>query len=597
MAPMTTPREFGSLHRRGQVWIFTAVACFIGLSVRLIYIQTEMGPHLRAYRDDQQTMSIRLEARRGLILDTQGRILAGSETTSSIYVDPALISDVDQVSSQLAPILGLAPKEISESINIRRHKRFVRLAREASSAQADAVRALSHPGVGVMPEAHRTYPHGSLLAHVLGFVNIDGAGLEGLELQYDTLLGGQPGGYETECDNRRRPIRSTAAGVRHPVDGRHLVLTIDLVIQAFMEEAIKNAAEEFRAESAVGIAISPASGDVLAMACYPTFDSNHIAEYPAEVRRNRCLTDPVEPGSCFKPFILAAALAERVARLDEYVDCGDGVWSFDRRVLHDTHANGRITFEEVLIKSSNIGMGHLGTRLGNNRLYGYLRDFGYGKPTGIDLPGENGGIVFPIKRWSAYSKTSIPMGQEIAVTPIQLVSAFAALANGGELLQPRIVRAALDPVSPAPLGEMAKAKSRRVIPEPIALAVAQGVMVRLVNETHHKVQLAQYQALGKTGTAQIPRCNRRGYEPDAYLSSFLGAAPAHDPQIAVLIMVRKPKKSLGYYGGTVAGPAVRNVLAQTLAYWNVPPDDEKQVRLTLGLTNEPDGRKDSPGGV
>ncbi|MCH8964149.1 MAG: penicillin-binding protein 2 [Planctomycetes bacterium] len=333
----------------------------------------------------------------------------------------------------------------------------------------------------------------------------------------------------------------------------------------------------------MGIVMSPRDGDVIAMAGYPTFDPNYHSESPSAHKRNRCLTDPVEPGSCFKPLIMSAALSEGVARLDETVDCGSGVWFFGSRRMRDTHANGKLTFEDVLVKSSNIGMGHIGTRLGNKALYEYVRAYGFGARTGISLPGESAGILAPLRKWSSYSKTSIPIGQELAVTPIQLATAFAALVNGGTLRPPRLVRMVLDSAGKQTTPDHQPRPPRQVVPREVADAVAKQALVRMVNESPHDIKLAKYQVLGKTGTAQVPYRNRRGYEPDAYIGSFLGAAPAHDPVVSVIVMIRKPKRSLGYYGGKVAGPAVREIIQKTLAYWDIPPDRDPASLATLAM--------------
>ncbi len=533
-----------------------------------------MRPSLIAYRDAQQTRTIAIPARRGLILDRQGRILAGSEDRPSVYVDPGLLEDEElrTVCDALAPVLQTNTSELHQKIEKRSESRFVWLARRMTSEQGQAIEALRLPGVGLVNEPFRYYPNGSLAAHVLGFVNSDGQGLEGVELQYNNNLSGKAGRYATTCDVHRRPLWNTEEDVVEPLDGNHLVLTLDIVIQGFLEEAMEKAVEKYSAESAVGVVMNPQTGAVLAMGCFPTFDLNRYQDFPANVRRNRCLTDPVEPGSCFKPFIMSGALAEKVANLDEPIFCGNGTASFPHRVLRDAHPYGTLTVEEILVKSSNIGMAHLGMRLGNQRLHKYLDAYGFGHKTGIDLPGEDRGIVLPLKKWSQLSTTSVPMGQEIAITPIQLATGLSALSNNGEYRRPFVVQKILDPVGEETSPNGATNVIRQTVAKDVARSVAQRAMVRMVNDSPHDVKLAQYQVLGKTGTAQIPRYGHHGYEPDAYVSTFMGAAPAENPQVAVIIMVRRPKKSIGYYGGMVSGPAVKEVLFKTLTYLDVPPD-------------------------
>ncbi|MCH8053353.1 MAG: penicillin-binding protein 2 [Planctomycetes bacterium] len=572
-----------STNRWGHVCVGIVVLCFAGLSGRLVYLQTAARPRALSHRDRQQTRQVDLHAQRGSIFDTRGRLLAASEPQPSVFGDPQRIKDIGHAASQLAAILGTSRDRLIERIERRRHTRFVWLARKVSPGEAQAVRALDLAGIGIKDESHRFYPNGPALAHVLGFVNIDGVGLEGLELQFNDLLTGEPAAQYAWCDLRRRPIWTKSESSTAPTHGDNLVLTIDLVIQRYVEEALEHAVTQFQAESAVGIVMSPRDGDVIAMAGYPTFDPNYHREYPSAHKRNRCLTDPVEPGSCFKPLIMSAALSEGVARLDETVDCGSGVWFFGSRRMRDTHANGKLTFEDVLIKSSNIGMGHIGTRLGNKALYEYVRAYGFGARTGISLPGESAGILAPVRKWSSYSKTSIPIGQELAVTPIQLATAFAALVNGGTLRPPRLVRMVLDSAGKQNTPDHQPGPPRQVVPPEVADAVAKQALVRMVNASPHDIKLAKYQVLGKTGTAQVPYRNRRGYEPDAFLGSFLGAAPAHDPVVSVLVMIRKPKRSLGYYGGTVAGPAVREIIQKTLAYWDITPDRDPSSVAMLAM--------------
>ena len=572
-----------STNRWGHVCVGIVVLCFAGLSGRLVYLQTAARPRALSHRDRQQTRRVDLHAQRGSIFDTRGRLLAASEPQPSVFGDPQRIKDIGHAASQLAAILGTSRDRLIERIERRRHTRFVWLARKVSPGEAQAVRALDLAGIGIKDESHRFYPNGPALAHVLGFVNIDGVGLEGLELQFNDLLTGESAAQYAWCDLRRRPIWTKSESSTAPTHGENLVLTIDLVIQRYVEEALEHAVTQFQAESGVGIVMSPRDGDVIAMAGYPTFDPNYHREYPSAHKRNRCLTDPVEPGSCFKPLIMSAALSEGVARLDETVDCGKGVWFFGSRRMRDTHANGKLTFEDVLVKSSNIGMGHIGTRLGNKALYEYVRAYGFGARTGISLPGESAGILAPLRKWSSYSKTSIPIGQELAVTPIQLATAFAALVNGGTLRPPRLVRMVLDSAGKQTTPDHQPRPPRQVVPPEVADAVAKQALVRMVNASPHDIKLAKYQVLGKTGTAQVPCRNRRGYEPDAFLGSFLGAAPAHDPVVAVLVMIRKPKRSLGYYGGTVAGPAVREIIQKTLAYWDITPDRDPSSVAMLAM--------------
>lgn len=564
----STSRSPDALSRWAHLWIIAVFACFLCGAGRLVYIQDRLSDRLLAYRDDQQTRQIILPAKRGMILDTRGRILAGSQTAPSVFADPQLVRNPDVLAEQLATFLGTDSLGLIEKLHERRDSRFVWIARHISAAEAQAIRALQLSGVRVIDEDRRFYPNGPLLAHVLGFVDIDGRGLEGLELYYDDRLSGQPGKHLTTCDAGRRPLLTRIDNLSQPAHGAHLVLTIDATLQSFAEETLRNTVRRFEAQSGVAIVMAPQKGDILAMCAYPTFDPNHHRDYAPDHKRNRCLTDPVEPGSIFKPFIIASALDRGIISPQERFDCGQGVWYFGSRRIRDTHDNGLLTVEGILVKSSNIGMGKIGTLMGNEALYEAVRNLGFGSKSGVDLPGENDGIVVPLSRWTSYSTTSVPMGQELAVTPIQLICAFATLLNHGRCTTPRVVRGWLDPADnaliPAPTPD-----ARPVLSNQVADVVARQMMARMVSESHHDIQLAQHRMVGKTGTAQVPFDDRRGYEPGAYLASFIGAAPANDPQVAVLMMIRKPNSSIAYYGGAVAGPAVRDIVAYTLSYWNM----------------------------
>jgi len=559
-----------------SVTIGLVAAATVGLAVRLCYIQLVLRPKLLAWTAKQQQGTITLPARRGLILDRRGRLLAGSEDCPSAFADPGLIREPETTAARLGPILGIHPAELSSKLSARGGRRFVWLRRYLDEAQAQAIERLNLRGIGLIQEPRRRYPMGSLFAHVIGFVgtaqNGRLTGLEGIERRFDEVLAGQPGSARIICDVRRRAVWSRQDGTIPPRDGAHVVLTVDATIQQIVQRELAATIAQFRAQDGLAVVMAPQTGEVLAMACLPGFEPDHYADFAASIRRNRVLTDPVEPGSTFKPFVAAAALAEGVVRLDETIFCHNGLYVVGGRRLHDHHPYGNLRFGEILIKSSNIGMAILARRLGNDRLYKYLRAFGFGSKTGIEMPGESPGIVPPPRRWSAYSAMSIAFGQEIAVTPLQLLTAFCAIVNDGVLVRPRIVRAVVSPAGKLLEDRTAPSVAGRVLPSRVARTIAKILADVVDHGTGRRAALAGYRVLGKTGTAQIPYRSRPGYEPDAYLSSFLGAAPAENPRIAVLVMIRRPRPELGYYGGTVAAPTVGRILAATLAYLRVPPD-------------------------
>lgn len=555
----------------GRVVLAGVAVVIVGLAGRLVHINTALASRLLTLAEEQQFRQRIIPARRGLIFDTQGRIVAGSKQVESVFADPALIEQPDETARAVATILGMDAGRIEDQIRNSSSPRFCWLKRRVSPAEANAIRDLDPAGIGLRAESQRTYPMGQLMAHVLGVVGLDGDGLEGLEREYDAHLRGQPGLRSTICDASRRAISGRTDRTFDPQDGGHLVLTLDAVIQQIAEEQLARQVEEFEAESGVAVVMDPATGEVLAMACQPTFDPNEFGAVPPEARRNRAVTDPVEPGSTFKPIVASAAVLHRVVALDEKIYCHRGLYKVGARLLRDTHPRGELTLEEIVTYSSNIGMGIVGMRLGNERMHQIVRAFGLGEPTNVGFPGEDPGLVMPLSRWTTYSTTSVPMGYEVLVTPLQLASAFCAIVNDGVLLRPRLVRARLSAEGDVVESFDTPVVVRRAIPAEVARYIAQKVMVNVVeNGTGKPCRLSEYQVLGKSGTAKLAYRGRRGYEPGAYLGSFVAAAPAENPRVLALVMIRRPNAGRGYYGSKVAAPAVREILRASLPYRGVP---------------------------
>ena len=563
--------------RLGTVVLVFLMVGFGVLACRVVQINTTMARRLRGLAAAQQESVSLLPARRGMILDARGRVLAGSEPQASVFADPSLIKHPQKVASVLAPVLDLDANEIAEKIATSRTPRFCWLKRRIDDAEADAVRRLNIIGIGLHDEFRRRWPMKQTAAHVLGFVGSDERGLAGLELLYDAHLNGANGRRCAVRDVRRRAIgRGRLPGVV-PRDGGHLLLTIDSVIQETAERELAEQIAEFEAESGVALVMSPKTGDLLAMACVPTFDPNHYRHYDPDAWRNRAVTDPVESGSTFKPFVMAGALSGGFLKTTELIDCHNGVHYFGRRRIRDTSPHGLLSPKDIVVYSSNIGMGLTGTRMGNPALHDIITRFGFGSCTQVGFPGESAGIVLPVRLWNSYSTTSVPIGQELAVTPVQLITAFCAIANGGVLLRPRLVKAELAADGSVLESFERPEVIRRVIPEEVARYLAEDVLVAVVERGGRALDIGEYRMFGKTGTAQVPAKDRRGYEPNAYLSSFVGGSPADDPELAVLVMVRKPNPNIGHYGRVVAGPAVRDIMDSALRYLEVP--------LGLGLAH------------
>ena len=566
----------------GTTVLLGVMGLLLGLGGRLVHLQVTHRSRLLSHADQQQSSDSVIPARRGIIFDVRGRVVAITRRIADVFVDPAMTDDVEALAREVAPRVSLSPQDILEEIHRKPKSRFVVLARGVDDVSAEAVSAMKHPAVGLSFRSHRYYPLGASMAHVLGWVGTDGEGLAGVELSLDKHLRGRDGRRSTIRDARRRAVRRAGGEPIAPVDGGHVVLTIDAEIQRMVEGALKQGVEHVEAQSGVAIVMSPDTGDILAMACYPTFDSNQPFR-PAEsdLRRNRAVTDPVEPGSTFKPIIVAGALDGGFVTRTEKIDCHNGRHYFGKRLMTDTKPSGLLDIRGIVAKSSNIGMGTIATRMGNEKLYVTVTAFGFGTPTRIELPGEGAGIVMPLKRWTSYSTTSIPIGYEILVTPLQLLNAFTAIINGGVLIQPRLVRAKLAPDSTPLESNESPQLVRRVVTSDTARFITHDLMAAVVEEGGaKKAQVGPYQVVGKTGTAKLTYPDRRGFEPGAYLSLFVGAAPADDPRIVVLTIIRRANPAIAYYGGQVSAPVVGEIIARALAYLQVPPDKEA---VSLGL--------------
>ena len=548
-------------------------AMLSGLAGRLVYIYAVSSAPLKRLAYQQHHMRVPIRPYRGSILDARLRPLAGSYETQSVFGDPKLVSDPSAAAAALAPILKLDADEVYRKLSSDRERRFVWLARRVAPEVGQAVRALGLSGVALVPEGKREYPNGMLAAHILGCVGSEQQGLEGLEKVFEERLAGREGEAMVLTDSRRRPIWTDARTYVPPQDGQHLVLTIDAVIQTAAEDAIREARAKFRAKSAVAIVMDPGTGSILAMANDPTFDPARYGEFPVDARRNRAVTDTFPPGSTAKPFIATAALEAKAVRFGQVFYCEDGYWA-EARLRDASHRYGNMTVEQILIKSSNIGMAKIGVQLGNPGLFDGLNRFGFGRPTGVMLPGESAGRVIPLKKWTRLSTTRVPFGQEFAVTPLQLVTAFAAIANEGRLVKPKILRGVLDSRGRAIVDLSAPEVVGQVCSAKVAHDLIDRALLGVVEEgTGRNAQIPGYKVFGKTGTAQGIDPETRAISHTRYIGGFLGGAPADKPQVVVLVLVEEPDKSLGYYGGTVAAPAAKIILETTLNYLGVPPSE------------------------
>ncbi len=575
---------------------------FVALSGRVAWLQTYGREQTIRKAERQQHQVEPLYARRGSIFDSTGMLMAGTVQTRTLFADPKFMADeyqknghslveMDDALAQLAKLIDRDPAEISQIMSDHSDARFVRIADHLDQPTCDAIAKLKLPGLGMSPMNVRYYPMGSIGAHVLGDVGGDGKGLEGLELKYESLLAGRDGSERALKDARRRPIGLTQDDYTPPQNGQHLVLTIDANIQMIVEQELANTCEEFTAKRGEAIVMDPKTGDILAMANWPTFNPQNLDDSPPEVRRNRCVTDPYEPGSTIKPFIAGPAMMWNITRPDEVfpVHGPTYITPYGRHVT-DVHAFPELAMWDVLVKSSNIGMSMLGERMGNSKLRRALASFGYGAVTGVELPGEEPGVLHPLKQWNKYSTESISQGYELMVTPMQLCRAMCAYGNGGRLVTPRIIKGVLDAeggtIEPLPAsygGQPESAHKLELMPEAINPETA-AEMKRIlcdvvIRGTAEKARSRYWNIFGKTGTAHITKGG--SYSEQAFNSSFVGGAPAESPALVIAFIVHEPDRQKGHYGGVVSAPGAMHVLERSLAYLQVPSSPD----LTLPPPN------------
>ncbi|MBN1436888.1 MAG: penicillin-binding protein 2 [Sedimentisphaerales bacterium] len=576
----------------GGTLLVVIVLGLAGVLTRVYFLQTTAQPELAHRAAVQQLRIVSDTPQRGMIVDRQGRTLAVSTQVRSIAVDPSLITNVDLAAEQLGAVLEISPDDLRNLIEQYRDRRFRWVKRFVTDEQADAVAALGIHGVLIQTEYQRRYPMGSLAGHIIGFTDIDGCGLEGIEALFQDDLAGDSGTLLLNSDVHRRPL-ACQDGSSRGRDGLTVALTIDAAIQGFVEEQLQQTVERYNAAGAVGIVMDPQTGEIYALANYPGFSPATARQCDPNLLRNRVLTDPIEPGSTFKPFTVAAAIEYGLVNPDTRIDCHNGRYSgrgFGTIREYNYHRYGMLTVAEIIMRSSNIGSAIMAQRVGKSRFYEMLQRFGFGRRTGIDLPGEGVGILRPLEQWNdhEYTLTRVAFGQGVAVTPIQLIRAFCVFANGGQLVRPRLTRGLLDQAGNVvrdftqeealwPLRvEGDPTDSRQVIAPEVARVMVEDILLGVVERregTAHNAFLPGYDVFGKTGTAQVPLSDGRGYEEDKYVASFIAGAPAYDPRLCVLVMVREPDRSLGlgYTGGRVAAPPVREILRQSLAYLQIPP--------------------------
>ena len=555
------------------VFLFFFLA-FLLVFLRILQLQILERENLQGLAEKQRQRVIELVVGRGTIYDRNERVMAKSLQIESLYAHPHRIKNVRKSSKRIAHALNTEWQVIEKKL--KSQKPFVWLARKVSPPKiVEQIKGLKLRGVDFLKESQRYYPNVELAANLMGFVGVDSQGLEGLEFQYNRYLRGEPHRLVLERDARGAAIITESPVAPADLSSCSLILTIDLNIQYIVEKAITQAVKDSGAKSAIVVVMDPRNGQILAMASRPSFNPNVLKPSKPRFIRNRAITDIFEPGSIFKVFLLAVALEEKVAKRDDIFFCHNGTYRIGREIIHDHKKHGWLTLQKVIKYSSNIGASQIGHKVGARRFDRYIRNFGFGARTGIELPGEVKGIVRDPDELSEVGIANTSFGQGISVTAIQLVTALSAIANGGTLIRPYVVHRIVD--QRGQVIRSFKPGSKRQVISPATSREVTEILKEVVEPggTGTQAALLGYQVAGKTGTAQKIDPLLKKYADDKYISSFMGFAPADAPRLAILVVIDEPKGTP--YGGVVAAPVFRTIAQQTLQYLNVPPSKSQAV--------------------
>ena len=539
---------------------------------RLVYLTVIAKDSLRERGELQHQHTLKLDPNRGTIRDRNGRELARSVEVESVYAVPRTYSG-DRLSAaarRLASCLELSEERIAT--RLEGDKRFVWLERKAKPKEADCVRGLQLAGVGFVPESRRFYPKRFLAAQILGYVGLDNEGMSGVEYALEEQIRGGAGRRIIWSDARQR--RAASRVEKPAIPGRSVHLTIDENLQYIAETELQRAVNESGSKKGIAILIRPDSGEILAMAATPSFNPNRYGDYPASHWRNRSVMDVYEPGSTFKIVAAAAALEEGVTTEDERIDCGGGFIRVAEHIIRDHRVFDVLDFREVIELSSNVGMIRIGQRLGRERLDRYIRAFGFGEASDIELSGESRGLIRPVERWGPVTVAAISFGQEIGVTPLQMVTAANVIAASGYLMRPRLVLGFENP-DDGTMERRAKPEPiRRVVSEKTARRVTELLLGVVEHGTGKRAAIEGYSVAGKTGTAQ--KAVVGGYSDTDFIASFVGFSPAHRPSLTALVILDSP---VGDHSGSRAGAVFSDIVGRSLRYLGVPTDGESAVRV------------------
>ncbi|MDD5166465.1 MAG: penicillin-binding transpeptidase domain-containing protein [Candidatus Omnitrophica bacterium] len=564
-----------SNYRRKVDAVFLFFLLFlIFCTLRVIYIQTFNSGYLDSIARKQHNLFLELEPLRGTIYDANIKPLAVNIPLDSLYAAPLQMRDKDkeEVIRKLSPILHLEPSFLRE--RLYRKKSFIWIARKITPEESQAIRKLNIKGLGFIKESKRTYPNSYLASHVVGFAGLDNTGLEDLEAYYDKYLKGAPGWALFLRDARQKKLDLWEKMVV-PKDGYDLVLTIDEVIQYIAERELDKAFKTYHAKGASIVVMDPRTGAILALANRPTFDLNEYSRVAKDALRNRAICDLFEPGSVFKIVTASAALEEKKVTEEDRFFCENGAYKVGPHILHDHQPHGWLTFRQVIEESSNIGTTKVAQILGPDTVYKYVKLFGFGSKLGVDLPGEISGMIKEPRFWSKTSIGAVPIGQEVGVTALQLVTAISVIANGGKLMKPYIVKEIRDKYGES-IKKYPPVVLRQTISKDTSLRIKK-ILTGVVEEgTGKMAKLDDITSAGKTGTAQKLEANG-AYSHGKFVASFIGFAPAEEPVIAIVVTVDEPHPY--YFGGVVAAPVFKKVVSDTIRYLKLEESNKESVAL------------------
>lgn len=558
------------------------IALFAMVSVKALELQILDRERAFKIARKQHHGTSTLLPRRGKIFDRNGKELAVNIDVKSVYANPKKVTNPSETAKILSEKLNLSQKKILDRVSS--DKSFVWIKRLADSESVEELQNLDITGLGYIPEPKRIYPNGHLMGQVIGITDIDSIGIEGIEYRYDRLLTGKTRKITLKRDARGHKILNDPSEIQdidqYKTSGHDIVLTIDSQIQHIVERQLKEGVEEVGGEKGMAIIMNPETGEVLAMASYPFLDPNNFSKFPEVNRRNLPMWYAHEPGSTMKVFLAASALDDKKVNPNSKFNCENGRRRIGSAVIRDIKPRGTLTVAEIVKYSSNIGASKIGELLGRDKYYKYLNKFGFGKKTGIGLPGESSGLLAAPRKWGPIELATISFGQGISVTSLQLVTALSAIANGGYLMKPYVIEKIVGPD-----GNVIEQNSPEVVTRVISYdtsyqmkQIMQGVVE---NGTGKKAQIPGFSVAGKTGTAQIPNPKSGGYYSDRYIASFIGFAPVEDPEIVMVVVVEAPRRKT--HGGSVAAPIFKQIAEKVLFHMGVSPK-----KVLVGMTVMPD---------